>query len=70
MTCFQFEDDSVTVAGWGAVRFRGPKSPALMEGVIKVVSNEKCADKFKMFRKSESGKIILRILTFTLFSQN
>ena len=57
----------MTVAGWGAVRFRGPKSPALMEGVIKVVSNEKCADKFKMFRKSESIRIIWRILTFTLF---
>ena len=42
------------MAGWGAVKFRGPKSPALMEGVIKVVSNEKCEDKFKMFRKSES----------------
>ena len=47
----------MTVAGWGAVRFRGPKSPALMEGGIKVVSNEKCADKFKMFRKSESIKV-------------
>ena len=60
----------MTVAGWGAVRFRGPKSPALMEGVIKVVSNEKCADKFKMFRKSESGTIIWRISTLTHFSQN
>ena len=59
MISFQFEDDSVTVAGWGAVRFRGPKSPALMEGVIKVVSNEKCADKFKMFKKSESS-ILMR----------
>ena len=55
------------MAGWGAVKFRGPKSPALMEGVIKVVSNEKCEEKFKMFRKSESiswRSIFLEFCTF------
>ena len=55
------------MAGWGAVKFRGPKSPALMEGVIKVVSNEKCEDKFKIFRKSESmswRSIYFDFLTF------
>ena len=47
----QFEDDAVVVAGWGAIKFRGPQSPALLEGTIKVVNNTDCADKFKSFRQ-------------------
>merc|ERR1711915_1039168 len=47
----KFEDDAVVVAGWGAIKFRGPQSPALLEGTIKVVNNTDCADKFKSFRQ-------------------
>ena len=43
----------MTVAGWGAVKFRGPKSAQLMEGTIKVVTNQECSDKFQKFRQSK-----------------
>ena len=40
------------MAGWGAVKFRGPTSPELLEGQIQVVSNTDCEEKFKHFRQS------------------
>ena len=43
----------MVVAGWGAVRFRGPTSSLLMEGTIKVVTNQECSDKFKAFKRGE-----------------
>jgi len=47
----KFEYDAVVVAGWGATKFRGPQSPDLLEGTIKVVNNTECSDKFKAFRQ-------------------
>ena len=44
----------MVVAGWGAVKFRGPTSERLMEGIIKVVTNKECSDKFKAFRRGET----------------
>ena len=43
----------VVVAGWGAVRFRGPTSDLLREGTIRVVTNEECQDKFKTFKRGK-----------------
>ena len=51
---FQFEDDAVVVAGWGAVKFLGPASEILMEGTIKVVTNQECSDKFSAFRRGRT----------------
>ena len=52
------------VAGWGAVKFRGPTSPVLLEGLIKVVNNTDCSDKFKSFRQSkDSSSQILKLFS-------
>ena len=45
----KFVSEGVYVAGWGRTSWRGPKSTILLEGIINVVSNQECKEKFALF---------------------
>jgi len=43
------------VTGWGATEFRGPTDNHLQQGLISVVTNEECKEKFKQFNNVDIG---------------
>jgi len=43
------------IAGWGAVRFNGPTSNTLLEGLVTVISEEECKSKLARFRNIKIG---------------
>jgi len=49
----KFDNTGLSIAGWGAINFRGPTSKILLEGKIRPVSTEDCQEKFKPFRNVE-----------------
>jgi len=51
----KFVNAGVYIAGWGATKFRGATSNLLLEGVINVVTNEECAERFSEFKNVEIG---------------
>jgi len=51
----KFVSEGVYIAGWGATSFRGPTSNLLLQGIISVVSNEECKEKFSQFNNVEIG---------------
>lgn len=51
-----FENEGVVVTGWGATEFRGPTANHLQQGIISVVSNTECKEKFKKFNNVEIGE--------------
>jgi len=50
----KFVSEGVYIAGWGATSFRGPTSNLLLQGIISVVSNEECKEKFSKFNNGEA----------------
>ena len=48
------EEKAVEVAGWGAVKFRGPTASHLQFGTIKTVSQTECQQKLSRFGNGES----------------
>lgn len=50
-----FENEGVWVTGWGATEFRGPTDNHLQQGLISVVTNEECKEKFKQFNNVDIG---------------
>jgi len=50
-----FVSEGVTIAGWGATSFRGPTSNVLLQGLISVVTNQECKEKFSQFNNVEIG---------------
>ncbi|BES98910.1 serine protease [Nesidiocoris tenuis] len=46
-----FEGKFPFIAGWGALRYKGPKPYALREAQVLVVSNDKCADSYRQFQE-------------------
>ena len=53
----KFVSEGVYIAGWGATSFRGPTSNLLLQGIISVVSNEECKEKFSKFIKGECSNL-------------
>jgi len=51
-----FVSEGVIIAGWGATSFRGPTSNILLQGIISVVTNQECRDKFSQFNNVEIGE--------------
>eukprot|EP00090_Calanus_glacialis_P008462 TRINITY_DN16813_c0_g1_i1.p1 TRINITY_DN16813_c0_g1~~TRINITY_DN16813_c0_g1_i1.p1 ORF type:complete len:481 (-),score=131.69 TRINITY_DN16813_c0_g1_i1:105-1547(-) len=51
----KFVSEGVYIAGWGATSFRGPTSNLLLQGIISVVSNEECKEKFSKFNNVDIG---------------
>ena len=49
----KFVSKGVYIAGWGATSFRGPTSNLLLQGIISVVSNQECKEKFSQFKNGE-----------------
>jgi len=47
--------EGVMIAGWGATGFRQPTSDRLLQGIISVVSEEDCKEKFSAFRNVDIG---------------
>eukprot|EP00092_Neocalanus_flemingeri_P004210 GFUD01004528.1.p1 GENE.GFUD01004528.1~~GFUD01004528.1.p1 ORF type:complete len:436 (+),score=96.74 GFUD01004528.1:799-2106(+) len=45
----------VYIAGWGATNFKGPTSNLLLQGIINVVSNQECKERFSQFNNVEIG---------------
>ena len=56
-----FVSEGVIIAGWGATSFRGPTSNILLQGLISVVTNQECKEKFSQFN---NGKKVFMILAF------
>lgn len=48
-----FVSEGVIIAGWGATSFRGPTSNILLQGIISVVTNQECRDKFSQFNNGK-----------------
>eukprot|EP00092_Neocalanus_flemingeri_P004211 GFUD01004529.1.p1 GENE.GFUD01004529.1~~GFUD01004529.1.p1 ORF type:complete len:488 (+),score=127.45 GFUD01004529.1:318-1781(+) len=48
-------EKGVYIAGWGATSFRGPTSNLLLQGIISVVSNKECKERFSQFNNVEIG---------------
>ena len=49
-----FVSEAVTIAGWGATSFRGPTSNVLLQGLISVVTNQECKEKFSQFNNGNT----------------
>jgi len=50
-----FVDEGVFIAGWGATGFRDATSDVLLQGIIGVVTNDECKEKFSQFKNVEIG---------------
>merc|ERR1719317_700556 len=50
-----FVSEGVIIAGWGATSFRGPTSNILLQGLISVVTNQECKEKFSQFNNVDIG---------------
>ncbi|BES98909.1 serine protease [Nesidiocoris tenuis] len=46
-----FEGKFPFIAGWGALRYKGPQPFALREAQVLVVSNDKCANSYRQFEE-------------------
>ena len=53
----KFVSEGVYIAGWGATSFRGPTSNLLLQGIISVVSNQECKEKFSKFNNGECSQL-------------
>jgi len=49
------EGNAMFIAGWGAVRFNGPSSNTLLQGLVTVISEEECKWKLARFRNIKIG---------------
>jgi len=58
------EGNAMFIAGWGAVRFNGPSSKTLLQGLVTVISEEECKWKLARFRniKIDRSKVCARDL--------
>ena len=66
---YQAEGQGASIAGWGAINFRGPRSDTLLDvglvsvmcdlwpnqGTVTVIGQQECATKLQSFRNSELG---------------
>jgi len=50
------EGNAMFIAGWGAVRFNGPTSKTLLQGLVTVISEEECKWKLARFRNIKIGR--------------
>jgi len=51
----KFVRQGVYIAGWGATSFRGPTSNVLLQGLIQVVGNKECKERFSKFNNVDIG---------------
>ena len=57
----KFVRQGVYIAGWGATSFRGPTSNILLQGLIQVVGNKECKERFSKFNNGQSTQIKLNL---------
>lgn len=50
-TQFEFTEENVVEAGWGALEFLGPKSPVMWKGKLDVFSVAECSSTWKIHRR-------------------
>ena len=52
----KFVSEGVHIAGWGRTSWRGSRSNALLQGILRVFSNQECKERFSGFEDGKFGK--------------